>query len=92
MSDQKIETLRSLLEALICEKETRIDSFLAEDVEAYLDFAEGMDFVDEAIDYVQVHPHASAQELYHMIDQWAEPGVYGETLEEFEAAMAEDDD
>ena len=42
MSDQKIETLRSLLEDLICEKETRIDSFLAEDVEAYLDFAEGM--------------------------------------------------
>lgn len=69
-----IEQLRNILSPLISKKETRIESFLEEDVEWYIGAVTAFHITDKVVEYVKTHPNASAQELYHLIPEGSPEG------------------
>lgn len=68
------EKLKEVLSSLISEKETRIESFLAEDLEWYVTAVHAFHIEDKVIEYVNAHPNASAQELYRLIPEGSPDG------------------
>ena len=73
------EQLTAILSPLISKKETRIESFLEEDLEWYVTTILAFNIEDKVIQYVRSHPNASAQELYRLIPEGA---PYGEEYDE----------
>lgn len=61
------ERLREVLTPLIHEESSRIDSFLEDDLEGYIKGAISFHIEEEVVRYVKAHPHATAQELYHLL-------------------------
>mgnify|MGYP000360018762 CR=1 FL=1 len=68
------EKLKEVLSPLISEKETRIESFLEEDLEWYVTAVRAFHIEDKVIEYVNTHPNASAQELYRLIPEGSPDG------------------
>lgn len=68
------EKLKEVLAPLISEKETRIESFLEEDLEWYVTAVRAFHIEDKVIEYVNTHPNASAQELYRLIPEGSPDG------------------
>ena len=66
--------LKEILAPLISERETRIESFLEEDLEWYVTAARAFHIEDKVIRYVNAHPNASAQELYRLIPEGSPDG------------------
>ena len=64
---EKEHNIRNLLQPLVHKEENRVDSFLEEDIDAFLDFVVGFHIENKAISYLQTHPKATAQELWHFI-------------------------
>ena len=69
-----IEKLKEVLSPLISEKETRIESFLEEDLEWYVTAVCAFHIEDKVLEYVNTHPNASAQELYRLIPEGSPDG------------------
>lgn len=65
--DEKERLIRNLLRPMIQKEELRSHSFLEEDIDAFLDFVVGFHIEDKTILYLQGHPKATAQELWHFI-------------------------
>ena len=74
---EKERNIRNLLQPLMHKEENRVDSFLEEDIDAFLDFVVGFHIEDEAISYLRAHPKATTQELWHFISDNA-PEMDGE--------------
>ena len=70
----QVEQLTAILSPLISKKETRIESFLEEDLEWYVTAILAFNIEDKVIQYVRSHPNASAQELYRLIQEGAPDG------------------
>ena len=70
----QVEQLTAILSPLISKKETRIESFLEEDLEWYVTAILAFNIEDKVIQYVRSHPNASAQELYRLIPEGAPDG------------------
>ena len=68
------EQLTAILSPLISKKETRIESFLEEDLEWYVTAILAFNIEDKVIQYVRSHPNASAQELYRLIPEGSPDG------------------
>ena len=68
------EKLREVLSPLISENETRIESFLTEDLEWYITAVRAFHIEDKVIEYVRTHSTASAQELYRLIPEGSPDG------------------
>lgn len=58
---QLIDALRPFLHR----EESRINSFLEEDMEFFVSGIEAFGVEDMMIEYAKTHPHATTQELYH---------------------------
>ena len=69
----QVEQLTAILSPLIS-KETRIESFLEEDLEWYVTAVHAFHVEDKVIQYVRSHPNASAQELYRLIPEGSPDG------------------
>lgn len=67
--DEKERYIRNLLRPMVYEEELRSHSFLEEDIDGFLDFVVGFHIEDETISYLQGHPKATAQELWHFISE-----------------------
>lgn len=72
------ERLKKVLFSLISEKETRIESFLEDDLEWYITAVCAFHIEDKVIEYVNAHPNASAQELYRLIPEGSPDGEENE--------------
>lgn len=78
--NEKEKELRQLLQPYLHREESRIDSFLPEDLEAYVDFITGFQVEDKVIAYLKEHPDATTQDLYHQIPEGLPPGDDGAYL------------
>ena len=72
--DENTKRLKEVLSPLISEAETRIESFLEEDLEWYVTAARAFHIENKVIEYVNVHPNATAQELYRLIPEGSPDG------------------
>ena len=61
------DRLREILTPLVHEENSRIDSFLEDDMDGYIKGVIAFHIEEEVIQYVRTHPNASAQELYHLL-------------------------
>ena len=72
--NSQAEQLTAILSPLISKKETRIESFLEDDLEWYVTAVHAFHIEDKVIQYVRSHPNASAQELYRLIPEGSPDG------------------
>lgn len=79
MSEKEAQ-LRQLLKPFLHREDSRIDSFLPEDLECYVGFVTAFQVEDEIISYLKKHPHATTQDLYHQIPEGLPPGDDGAYL------------
>lgn len=88
-----LQQVRRLLETYIDDPETtqkpKKDIVRPDDVEMQMiSIQMGATSAQDILDYHEEHPDAPFWDFLKL----EKPGIYGETPEEFEAAMAEDDD
>lgn len=69
MGKDEATQLRKLLLPLVHEEESRIDSFLADDMEGFIGGVIAFQIEDQVINYLKAHPKATAQELWHLIPE-----------------------
>lgn len=76
----ELNRVKELLIPLIHKEERRSDSFLEEDMEDVLSCVEAFQFENEMIRYLEAHPNAAAQEIYHFLPEGLPPGDDGADL------------
>lgn len=65
MEEGKRKQLIAALRPYVHEEETRIESFLEEDLDWFVGAIEAFGVEDLMMQYIKSHPKASTQELYH---------------------------
>ena len=84
MDKNKAEQLRKLLVPLIHAEESRIDSFLEDDMEGFIGMVIAFQIEEQTIKYLRAHPYATVQELYNLIPEGLPPDDDGADLLEDE--------